>query len=540
MATKRIWSFVGQVLLGALLVFSGLVPAQGDAFGQAPTPTAAPEAAPGVDPAQASTWTQPVALERNGWFPDIAADSSGRLHIAWANSVIYAVRGTSIREGYDVVLYTSSEDNGDTWQPINEVAALKESMAGSVEVTRPALLVDHKGILHMTYRDIRVFYSNVPVQLANLAQYWTKQQQMTVNNLGYFSRLAVDSTNRLHMVWTEDVPTSDCLICYHLFYKYSDDDGTTWSQEVDVSAIPTGAAKPQLFVDQQDNIHVVWEAGRGGTLGQLSDPTTVMYAVSYNRGESWSPPIEVVAPDAERSKNIAIGQDGSGNLVVVWWSLPEDVPYYQVSVDNGLSWSNPERLPNVWGIWANYQSRLDTYSMATDSAGVLHLVMVGRLAEQDQSLRVLHLAWNGSAWSLPEAIVSYNGDSPEWPRIAISNGNQINVVWFVRGRDFVWAAAADYYKVWYSHSRSSAPFVAPTPWPTMLPPTPTPKATEELAPTATPRPNQPSLRGTVVVQQMDNAVYSEVDQLGVVGRSVIPVVGIVIVIMGVVLYFKRR
>ena len=68
--------------------------------------------------------------------------------------------------------------------------------------------------------------------------------------------------------------------------------------------------------------------------------------------------------------------------------------------------------------------------MATDSAGNLHLAMVGRLNATDTALRVLHVSWNGSSWSAPEAIVSYAEDAPEWPVINISNGNQLNVVWF--------------------------------------------------------------------------------------------------------------
>ena len=159
----------------------------------------------------------------------------------------------------------------------------------------------------------------------------------------------------MYVVYTEDVPSSDCLICYHLFIRTSDDHGLTWGREIDISALPTGSAKPHILIDKKDYIHVVWEAGRGGTLGQLTDPTQTMYVVSYNRGESWAPPIEVVAPDAINSKNITIGEDGFGDLVIVWWNLPEDVPYFQVSQDSGLSWTKPEPNSECMGYMGELQ-----------------------------------------------------------------------------------------------------------------------------------------------------------------------------------------
>ncbi len=521
MANKKNGSGAVRAALAVIVVLIGIFTTNRVTYGQ-----------------QTNTWTDPVALERTGWFPDITTDLSGRIHVAWSNSVVYTDKGSNVRSGYDVVLYTSSMD-GVEWEPINEIAALSETRVGNVEVTRPALLVDQSNIFHMTFRDMNVYYSNSPVQVAATARYWSKPEMLTTTDLGYFSRLAVDSKGRLHVVYTENVYSSDCLICYHLFYRYSDDGGKNWSSEVDISTIPTGSAKPQILIDPQDNIHVVWEAGRGGTLGQLTDPTMVMYTVSYNRGESWSQPLELRAPEAVQSKNITIGRDGAGNLVLVWWSLPQDVPYYQTSADNGLSWSDPAVIPNVWGIWQNYQSRLDDYSMATDSSGRVHLVMVGRLALEDRSLRLLHVTWTGNGWSAPEAIVSYNGDAPEWPRIAISNGNQLNVVWFVRGRDFVWAGAGDIYKIWYTRSRVDAPTVPSIPYPTYIPPEPTALPTEVRAPTATPFPEQPTLAGPVDVQSSGNGVYSETDQLTVVGRSVLPALAVVVLLLAIILVRRR-
>lgn len=524
----------GQALIVGLLVFIGLLSAQTVSFGQTPAP---------VEPTpSASKWSAPYAFERSGWFPDITTDSSGRIHVAWSNSVFYTSKSasSSVRSGYDVVLYTSSSDGGNSWETVNEIAALKESTPGNIEVTRPAMLVDPLGVLHMTFRDINVYYSHVPAQLSSSARDWSKPIQVTTEDLGYFSRMVMDLKGRLNLVYSQAVQSSDCLICYHIFYRQSDDHGVTWSDGIDISLIPTGSAKPQILIDDQDNIHVVWEAGRGGTLGQLTDPTTVMYTVSYNRGETWAPPIEMAAPKATWGKAITIGKDGTGNLVVVWWSLPEDVPYYEVSMDHGLSWSEPLPIPQTWGIWARYGSRLDSYTMAEDSAGNLHLVMAGRLSVGDQAMHLLHLVWNGTNWSVPETIVSYDGDAPEWPRLAISNGNQLNVVWFVRPRDFIWTGAGDYYKVFYSHTLIDAPAIKPVPYPTLVPPTAvasTLAATRD--PLITQAPTIPPVNATVDPSQTSSTATTEVGQLNILMISLIPA----LILVGVLLIFlvvRRR
>ncbi|MBI3243390.1 MAG: hypothetical protein HYZ49_13960, partial [Chloroflexi bacterium] len=63
---------------------------------------------------QASNWTEPSVISF-GWFPDITADASGRVHLVWSS-------GTA---GYNVVLYTSSMD-GVNWSTINDIAALPD------------------------------------------------------------------------------------------------------------------------------------------------------------------------------------------------------------------------------------------------------------------------------------------------------------------------------------------------------------------------------------------------------------------------------
>ena len=468
---------------------------------------------------QTQGWSQPAPIAQ-GWFPDVASDATGQVHVAWSSG----------GDGYNTVMYTNSQD-GQTWSDLTDIAAHPQ-VDGGDEATRPALLVDQQGIFHVTFRYTSVYYSQAAVGLARLASAWLGPDQVSGDEPAYFSRLALDHRGTLHLVLTENVPNPDCQICYHVFYRRSDDNGHSWSAPADISVLPTGSAKPQILIDPQNNIHVVWEAGRGGSYGQLVDPTQVMYAASYDGGKTWTPPIRFGAPNG-RSKNIAIGLDGRGELVIVWLGLPEDRVYYQVSQNQGRSWSPPQPIPGVWGTWAVYQSRLDDYSMATDSAGAIHLVLVGRTAQDQISLGVLHVTWDGATWSKLETITTLVGDVPEWPRIAVGKGNQLHVVWFVRDQANIFNSGQGNYKVWYAHGSSSAPTAAPiTPQPTV---TPTPTARPVVVTTATPLPKLNSVQSNVSV----NSLTSESDDTLLLAKSAIPVV-LLIAAIAINLRFRRH
>jgi hypothetical protein len=226
-------------------------------------------AMPSVSLAQSSVWSSPVLLTPEGqfgWFPDVAVDLTGQIHVVWAS---YSAR-------YDAVMYTTSR-NGREWSNVNDIAAVPQ--VGGSEATRPALFIDHYNLIHMTYRSKIVYYSQAPVASAYSANAWTLTHAVSGVNgeqIAYFSRVVRDSQGTLHLIFSENVISASCPICFHLFYRRSEDNGRSWSAPVDVSRLETGSAKPQLLIDGQDNLHLVWEAGQGGSYGQLTNPTQVL------------------------------------------------------------------------------------------------------------------------------------------------------------------------------------------------------------------------------------------------------------------------
>jgi hypothetical protein len=485
------------------------------------------QATSSVSYGQARQWSLPVRLSSGfGWFPDIVADLKGRVYVVWSS-------GDST---YDTVLYTTTAD-GKEWQPETDIAA----MPSGGEVTRPTLLTDPLGQLHLSFRETAIYYTQAPAESAGSAATWIEPQLLSGSQVAYFSRLAMDSQGRLHIVYTENVLTPDCPICYHVFYRRSTDSGANWTQPVDIADLPTGAGKVQILVDKQDNLHVVWEAGLGGSYGQLAEPTKVMYAASYDGGDTWTPPVDMRAlaqgatATSQRAKNIAIGLDGANQLVVAWLGMPEDQVYYQVSSNAGREWTAPKLIPNVWGAYSVYQGRTDDYAMATDSAGDIHLVLAGRIAQDQKSVSLLHLIWHNSTWAEPDIIVAPTGDVPEWPRIAVALGNQLQVVWFIRDEPHIFDSENGQYTVWYSHRVSSASAATPVPaWPTIPP-----RAATRIVqvPAASPTPIPAIAPG--LPNASTDSLFTETDDLILIAKGLLPAI-IVIVLVIVVVRVRTR
>jgi BNR repeat-like domain len=427
---------------------------------------------------QASAWSQPIRLSSqstSSWFPDLATDSSGTLHIVWGASEV------ADNQRFDTVWYAAVKDGQMVIQPVNV-----QAQPTPIEIsaaTRPTLMADAKGKLHLAFRDeFSVYYSQVPINLARQPTQWSLPKSL---GPGYFVYVKTDSKGRLHGFVTENLRSDDCPICFHIYYTASDDDGENWSELKDISVVINGAAKPQIFIDAEDNIHLAWEMGRGGGLGQLSRPVKIAYAASYDRGATWTTPVTFVPLDAQsEARTPALAMDGRGNLIMAFHSLTDDLIYSIVSTDKGRNWSSPQRIPGLWGSLAVYNAVLDCLSMTVDSAGDIHLVSVGRTAQDQTVLSVLHTKWSG-AWSVPDVIHTQQpgptGDVPQWPRIVVGEGNRLHVAWYLRRgglQNNITDEEIPNYEIWYSTATTNAPALVAQPVPTLVP-----LATSRVAPT---------------------------------------------------------
>lgn len=420
--------------------------------------------------AQLSGWSTPILLSEeleHAWFPYVAVDYAGGVHVIW-NGVDSA---SGIVEGSSLLYYTSRR--GETWSTPNDVAV-------SGDIVRAALAADDVGRLHMVHQHYpRMYYKRASVEDAWSAAAWTSPRVIGRSN-SYLPDIAIDSQGVIHIVWTKSAGRM-CSDCFPVFYRRSADGGRTWSRLRELSPGQPLRFRLQIKLDLEDNIYVVWD--------EVVDEANVVsstYVLSSDAGESWSAPVQFESL-VGRSKQATMGVDGQGNVVAVWRTDQDDYIYRQLSSDGGVSWSAPAAIGGILARSRLFNDTgLDKYDMATDSGGNLHLVVVGRTSESEDPPGVYHLQWDGASWSPPTLVFAEPDLFPEYPSIAIGEGNRLHAVWFTRDRDHVWDAGNGVYEVWYGSAFSTAPHVTArsTPLPSPIStPTPTVTPTTTASPT---------------------------------------------------------
>jgi hypothetical protein len=448
-----------------------------------------------VGRAQTGSWSVPVNISRTltgSWFPDLAVDSQGNVHVVWCET-------TNVEEGgYREQVFHSMWD-GQTWSTPNDI------VPPSPDIVRNAIATDAFGNLHLlfggsVYKTLSIYHTQTSPASGWLVTSWSEPRLVSINGNSYMADIAVDSKGVIHAIFDDrGEPLSGGSPGYaDIFYRRSSDGGKTWSYPVNLSRSPTGSSRAQMEIDSNDNIHVVWDEGWDKLSGQ-GEPLFSTYTSSSDGGESWSSPTSFSYPEGTNAQ-LAAGSDGQGGVVVVWRATSRPEIYCAQSSDNGASWSPPMVIPDIFA--RPWTGPFDMYDMATDSGGHVHLVVVGRLSSEEDRLGVYHLEWDGTSWSPPTAIYREAG-FPEYPKIVISEGNKLHVAWFVREV----SGEGGNYEVWYSSSQSASPAQTPVPLPTSTPtPTATPLAT--ATPTATPYPTLAPV-GTA----LPDGLYTESDDL---------------------------
>lgn len=399
------------------------------------------------------TWSQPVMFsnpETNAFPPTIIADMAGNIHLMWSQTV---TENPPPGEG-DTIFYTRWD--GKEWTPPADVLLSPDGAAAS-----PELAITPDGMLHAIWqtggRTARVLYSHAPAYRAEDPKSWSYPISLGSPALDLSLAFAADAQGHLHAAFAS-------METFDVVYRRSDDGGKTWPVWVDV---PGGlrlsdeqTSFPRLTVDGKGRVHMVWTVipwpGRA-----------VVYARSDDGGDTWNEP-QVIDTFTRKDYRADYGPTvidveavGDDEIHLIWDGAPTVERNHVWSADGGKTWSRISIVfPQV-----TLTGRSGWNDMEEDSLGNLHAVSI------QPNDPPLHASWNGAAWSTPDLIPA--SGPKEWLRIAISQGNQIMVIWTDK--------TDDPYTNWYVLGQIDAPELAtqplpvPTPLPTAtpLPPTPT-------------------------------------------------------------------
>jgi len=471
-----------------------------------------------------TTWDPAIRIpspkNSNSWFPDVATDSQGNVHVVWSETGDFGI-GSNLGEA---LLYSTW--NGGQWTQYTDIVPPQK------DIVRSAIAISEDDTIHLTHDyqpPFSLYHKQTSVTSAFSASNWSSKVQINGRGNTYMSDI-VAWKNNLHVVYDDgQFYEKECFGCADIFYRRSEDGGISWTEPVVLVNTKTGSARAQIEMDQNGNIYVAWDEGWDRLTG-LGSSEYGIFMMSKDQGKTWSVPLQINYPGNSNIQLTPAG-DGKGGVMLVWRTISPQYPaiYYSWSSDWGQSWTLPQTLPNIAS--CQIDNSFDIYDMAVDGDGHIHLVATGYLASSSLELvdfsrppGVYHFEWDGSRWTIPELINQSNW-YPYYLKMSITNGNQLNVVWFMREGEFEQIQSN---QIWYAHGESSAQFL-PYQEINLV----KDQNQNQIELTATPSDlNVPSTLIEINNQPgLGNNPYSEIDEYLIFGIGLVPVLIIVLIVL---------
>jgi len=238
---------------------------------------------------------------------------------------------------------------------------------------------------------------------------WSAAKRLTWTSGGSeLPDVAVDSNDTIHVVWDDSSPGNE-----EIYYRKSEDGGTTWTPAKRLTWTSGNSERPAMAMDTNNRIHIVYYDDTPGN-------REIYYMRSTDAGTTWSAAKRLtwstglshypaVAVDSGDAVHVAFYDDTPGNSEI----------YYRKSPDGGATWSALKRL--TWTLYASYSP-----DIAIDSKDVIYLVC------EDYSPGYSEVYYReslgGATWSTLKRLTWTAGDSGS-PAIAINPEDHIHLVW---------------------------------------------------------------------------------------------------------------
>ena len=299
---------------------------------------------------------------------------------------------------------------------------------------------------------------------------WTPDVQFTTNPDAWDGEPSIMQT-RDGTIWVSWSSDNTLGGQYDIFYKKSSNNGASWSSEKRLTTNSNDDYHPYAMQSQDLTIWFVWCTDRTGN-------KEIFYKTSSNNGTTWTGDIQLTN-NTITDRNPCIFQDLRRTIWIVWQREPswsESDIYYVTSSDNGLSWSDEERLtndapwnfhPSIMGtnngaIWIAYSSFVNAnhelfyktstnYGMSWSNA--IQLTTSSTVDDEHPSIiqdmsGTIWVFWtrgkdiyyktstnHGANWSPNTLLVSSSGDDDK-PSVTTTKSRKIWVVWESTRSDF--------------------------------------------------------------------------------------------------------
>src|SRR5882672_6558847 len=357
-------------------------------------------------PASSQQFSAPKNVSANADFsftPQLAVDLGGNIYVVWEDD-------TNTNNN---ILFSRSTDGGTFSAP----KGVSNSAGFSFN---PRIAVDSGGTINVVWQDSPDFYRTSNVFFSRSSDggitFSTPMNLSGTSNSAFYStpQIAVHNAGNISVVWESD--TGNLAI----WFSGSSDGGATFSAPKMLSTNTAGSIDPQIAVDKNGNINVLWE-------DDLAGHSDISFSRSADNGATFSSPMNLSNPfgnSLANSNSPRLAPDLLGNINVVW---ANDSPgnfeiFISRSTDGGVNFSGPKNI-----------SRSSTFSsnpfIAVDAGGNINVVWADiNPADLNTDIFFARSSDGGATFSTAQNVSRSSGFSSN-PWLTVDAGANINVSW---------------------------------------------------------------------------------------------------------------
>jgi hypothetical protein len=360
---------------------------------------------------------QPIVLADNNfqnWTQAINLSQSDTQSTSPSTAVdpfgdVHVVWSEEIETGDSYISYSHLADG--QWTSANEILSGRWSQSAG----DPSLAVDSLGILHLVYlSDANIYYSAADASLASSSQSWSDPigLEYMQNDIGK-PDLIVDQQDNLLLVYPILFGDNSGI-----YFMVSKDQGMNWSDPITIyqnTRSDRMVHYPRIAVGQDGSLHVAWVEFN---FPEIFPPIGIRYANSTNAGANWSNSFSL----ADGPYSYPAITTRESEVHVVWsGTSPDRFKFHRWSRDNGKYWQPTWRNTELGG----YQGLPD---LTLDSSNTLHWLTTGTVFQIDND-SIYHTQWENEQW-LPGEVMLRNQISIQNPQdvsAEVRLGNELYV-----------------------------------------------------------------------------------------------------------------
>ncbi len=249
--------------------------------------------------------------------PSIAIDSDDNIHVVWADST-----NDLVSSGSDIdIFYRFYNPLTETWS-VEELVS-SESTGYSMD---PCLDVDSSGNIHVIWYDQTDYLSSgtdadIFYKMRDPVGVWTTTSVLTPLSTNYVDNpdLSIDSEDNIHVVYEDDTDMLSAGTDEDIFYLWYDNSLSLWSASYLVSSESTSdSTKACIAIDPLSDLpYITWN---DGTNLLSSGTDSDIFCKSYDHSSSSFSSLTVVSTESDgQSYSPDIAINNRGVPYVTWY-----------------------------------------------------------------------------------------------------------------------------------------------------------------------------------------------------------------------------